>query len=66
MKKDMCKGCSNLYDRIQIQHYEGDNTTQIVPPLKSMKPFCREYSLHIEFVEQIIKGNSKCKRYYDE
>lgn len=64
MKKDMCKGCGNLFERTQVQHYEGDNTTLIVPPLKTMKPYCREYGLHFEFVEQIVKGNTECKRYY--
>ena len=64
MKSEMCKGCSNLYDRIQLKHKYSDTIPMIDTTTKIMKPFCRAYGLHLEYVEQIIPGNKICKEYY--
>ena len=63
MKEGMCKGCGNLYDKLQLQGY----TYDIPPkPIKKLKPYCREYQLHIDSVEQVNKGESTCPFYYEK
>ncbi len=64
MKKGMCRGCEHLKKVIQIQHWKKDGVTRIEPPLKAMMPFCREYKLHIEYVEAINKDKDVCPRYF--
>jgi hypothetical protein len=65
MKEGMCKGCSNLKSKLQWKFYEDDGVTRIDPPLKTPKPFCFEYGLHIEYVHAIHYGDDVCTRYYN-
>ncbi len=64
MKKNMCKGCGNLIERIQLQHYDS-NDNPLNSPLEVLNPFCTHYKLHISSVERIHKGVQKCPWYYD-
>lgn len=60
-----CEGCDNMTERIQIQHWEKDGTTKIDPPRKIMKPYCKHYTLHMEYVMQIDFPTGKCIHYHE-
>ena len=57
---EMCRGCDNLKIREQARTHKGDGVTRYIPTKYVMHPWCREYQLHLEFIDRIIgRGHSE-------
>jgi hypothetical protein len=65
MKKGMCKGCDNLLYVDQKKFFDETGRKKLDVPTVAKKPFCREYHLHLEYIERIVDGNDICNHYYD-
>jgi len=66
MKKEMCKGCWAFCSKEQVSFYDAEGN-RLKEPSRMMKPFCKEYELHMDYVEQFDfqRENNKCIRYYN-
>jgi hypothetical protein len=66
MKKEMCVGCWALCKKEQVSFYDADGN-RLKEPTRTMKPFCKEYELHMDYVEHFDfhRENNKCTRYYN-
>lgn len=66
MKKEMCRGCDNLKEKIKTLRFESDGVTRIDPPRLEMRPFCIEHQLHVDdynYIERIYEGDTICPHY---
>ncbi len=53
---EMCRGCDNLAEREQLRAFENDGLHRRKIPIRVMHHYCKEYGLHLEFVDRIIGG----------
>ena len=53
---EKCRGCENLIKRLQIRSWENDGVTKRKEILKIQHWACKEYGLHLNFVDRIIGG----------
>lgn len=66
MKKGMCKGCDNLLSVDQWIFFDTSGTRRLKKPYTLKKPYCKEYTLHLDYVDRLIEvqsGNGICPRY---
>jgi hypothetical protein len=64
-----CRGCDNLFEREQVHFFEEDGFTRIDPPLKIMQWYCREFTIHLDYIDRLAWCQDKdgkpkeCPRY---
>lgn len=68
LRNILCKGCFYLSKKEQVQFYEDDSKTKIVPPRKVIMAYCTKSGLHLEFMDRIImesdEDKPKCSNYW--
>lgn len=65
MKKDMCKGCWALCQKVQLGFWNDDGTMKLDKPTITMKLYCNHHNLHLDYMDRVVGGDKKCLNYYN-
>lgn len=65
MKKNMCRGCFYITTIEQIIFWNEDGVKKLDSPIKKQKEYCKNYQLHLDWVDRIVEGEESCKRYWE-
>lgn len=56
---EWCRGCDSLCEREQVRFWDDDGRTRITPPSKNMQWYCREFTLHLDYINQLHECQDK-------